>query len=394
MHSASWKDIQWPAKLSHVPKEIFVREDVFEEEIRRIYHGPEWHPVAHAGEIPNIGDFKTYTLARVPLLITRGKDNQVRAFYNSCSHRGNQVETASCGNKQEFECPYHRWLFDNSGQLIGCPRSQDDYTPGFSRADHPLVQPRTAIVHGIVFVTFSADTPSIEEFLQGLEPRLLNVMAGDGRIKLLGYQKVRIKTNWKVFGDNDAYHAPLLHSAFRLLNWQGGKGSQFALSHGHRGFVSELTLPKAQKLLKDASLIEYKGNDFAKGSCSVHLFPLFVAIRHMDSIALRFANPTSVDETEVHYAYFHHEDDDEEMIRHRIRQSSNLLGPCGMVSMEDLAVFHRMHIGSFTPGNAVFHKGVKDEYSVPTEYKQNDETANIPKWEYYKKIMGFVQEGK
>ena len=118
----------------------------------------------------------------------------------------------------------------------------------------------------------------------------------------------------------------------------------------------------------------------------------FAAVKHLDSIGLRYVNPRGVDRTELHFAYFGREDDDEEMTRHRVRQSSNLLGPCGMVSMEDAAMFQRLHIGSRTPGMAVFQKGVKDEYAMPREFSQNDEAVNILSWEYYRQVMGFEKE--
>ena len=81
-------------------------------------------------------------------------------------------------------------------------------------------------------------------------------------------------------------------------------------------------------------------------------------------------------------------------MRQRIRQSSNLLGPCGMVSMEDAAVFHRVHIGSNTPGAAVFLKGMKDEYTLNDTYTQNDETSNLPVWDRYCEVMGFHRKAR
>ena len=81
--------------------------------------------------------------------------------------------------------------------------------------------------------------------------------------------------------------------------------------------------------------------------------------------------------------------DDEELIRHRIRQSSYLLGPCGLVSMEDASVFHRIHVGNHTPGTVAFQKGVSDPGELSFDFKQNDETGNLPRWEHYRQVMGF-----
>jgi phenylpropionate dioxygenase-like ring-hydroxylating dioxygenase large terminal subunit len=389
-----WPPVVWPAKATEVPKDIFIREDIYQEELSRIFRGPEWFPVAHVSEIPNIDDFKTCTVGEVPLIVARDPQNEVHVLYNSCSHRGAQVETRPYGNRRLFQCPYHRWSFNAKGELVGCPLQPGD-SVNFKRENHPLGRPRIGIVHGLVFVTMSDDAPSLEVFLDGYEDKLTNVMGGDGRLRLLGYHKSLLNANWKTYHDNDAWHAPLLHTAFRLLNWQGGKGRQFANARGHRGFESQLAVPDGRSFLSDPSLIEYRGGNInEKGSCSLHLFPLFAAVKHLDTIGLRFVNPRGVDQTELVFAYFGREDDDEAMTRHRVRQSSNLLGPCGMVSMEDAAVFQRLHIGSRTPGMQVFQKGVKDEYAMPTEFSQNDESPNILSWEYYREVMGFEKASK
>ena len=389
-HEPDTLAIRWPAKINHVPKDVFVRQDVYEQEQKRIFRGMEWHGIGHVCEVPNKGDFRTTSIGEVPLLITRDQTGAVHVFYNACSHRGAQLETAESGNKKDFVCPYHRWRFDGAGRLAGTP-DPEDYTPGFKRENYPLGAPRFAILHGIIFVTLHADTPPLEEVLEGYVDHVAEVLGGDGNLRLLGYQKLRFKGNWKTYRDNDAYHAPLLHSAFRMLNWQGGEGRQFANARGHRGYVSQLSLPPDNGFLKDPSIIAHIGGG-PRTSASLMMFPVFSVIRHMNVINLRYINPRGVDQTDIIFAYFCREEDDEELVRHRIRQSSNLLGPCGMVSMEDVAVFHRLQIGCQTPGQAVFQKGVHDEYNMSYEYRQNDETGNLPAWERYRQVMGFDKE--
>ncbi|HCO42849.1 MAG TPA: (2Fe-2S)-binding protein [Gammaproteobacteria bacterium] len=383
--------VRWPAKINEIPKDIFDREDIFRMELERIFYGPEWHPVAHTGEIPNPGDFKTFHIGERPLLVVHGLDGQVRVFYNACSHRGTLLETNNRGNKTEFECPYHRWLFDSTGALRGCP-GKDDFSPSFRQEETGLEELRTAIVGGLIMTTLHPDTPDIDTWLGRTKPALLQLLGGDGRLRLLGYQKVSYDCNWKAYVDNDGYHAPLLHLAFKMLNWQGGGGTQFATENGHLAFQSELKVPNNPDFLRDPSLIEFKGTQSSKGSIIVSLNPLTVMTKHLDMINVRFAVARSLLKTEVHYAYFAHVDDDEEMVRHRLRQSSNMLGPCGMVSMEDASIFLRVQHGNRTPGNAVFQKGVKQEHGMWLDFKQNDEAGNLPKWEYYRRVMGFERE--
>ena len=385
-------DVLWPAHTNEIPKEVFTRPEIFDEELKRIFYGPEWHPVAHESEIPNPGDFKTFFVGKVPLLINRAQDGKVRVFYNACSHRGNQLETASAGNKSEFECPYHRWLFKDDGELAGCP-AEAEFTPGFKRSDFPLSQPRTDMFYGLIFVTFSDQTPDLNSWLEDTHAGLSEALGLDGRLKLLGYQKVKYRTNWKAYTDNDGYHAPLLHSAFRMLNWQGAAGRQYSTrDRGHMIFTSSMTIAPKNTFLKDPSIVEFRGSDPTRGSRLAVLFPTFIATSHMDVISLRFVIVHSVDEIEVHYAYYAHQDDDAAMAHHRMRQSSNLLGPCGMVSMEDASVFHRIHIGNHTPGNVTFQKGVTDVNGLEQVCKQNDESGNLPRWEYYRRVMGFERQ--
>ena len=385
----------WSRKLNQIPKEVMVRKDLYELERARIFLGPEWHPIAHEGEIPQPADFKTMVFVQVPLLVTRDMAGKVHVLHNSCSHRGTQIETAFRGNRSSFECPYHRWVFSCDGRLNSCPKRGEGYTPDFNMADFPLRDVRTAIYKGLIFITFSEDTPSLEDYLENVAPTISKILCGDGRLELIGYQKALFQCNWKGYNDSDGYHAPLLHGAFRILNWQGGKGTQTVSSRrGHIGATSEISLPKdgGRSALQDPSIIEFKGGDDKNGSHVVKMFPIFVAVKHLDVINLRFAMPMGVGQTEIHYAYFAHADDSPEMRQHRIRQSSNLLGPCGFISLEDAAAFQRIHIGSGSPGFATFQKGVSNSYEFPPEYHQNEESSNIPKWEYYRKTMGFERK--
>ena len=389
METSPLANVTWPHKFTEVPKDVFVREDVYQLELEKIFYGAEWHAIAHESEVPNPGDFKAFELGEVPLLVVRGDDGEVRVFYNSCSHRATQVETKRMGNRKQFQCPYHRWTFNTRGELTGCPNNKE-FGPGFDKKDYPLGQIRTESFYGLIFVTMSPKTESLEEYLGDAAETLRNCLGGDGRLKLLGYQKVRYQSNWKGYVDGDGYHPPLLHAAFRLLNWQGGKGSQrLATKRGHRLVEAELTLQKDNGFLHDPSLIEFKGKPKPWGSLSVVLFPTFMVVTHLNQINVRFATPKGVDQVEVHYCYFAHADDDEELIRHKVRQGSNMLGPSGMVSMEDAAMFNRVHIGSHTPGLGVFQKGVRDPDHLQVDgFLQNDETPNMAFWEYYREILG------
>ena len=381
--------LRWPAEFNVLPKEVFHREDIYRLELERIFYGPEWHLMAHISEVPEPGDFKTLNLGEAPLLILRGDDGLVRVFNNSCPHRGTQLETHSRGNVPDITCPYHRWNFNNRGELLGAP-GIERFPDGFRKEDFGMRELRSEIRHGLVFTTCSAEAPSLASFLgEDGDAFLSKLLGGGAALTLLGYQKVVFATNWKEYGDNEGYHAPLLHRAFRLLRWQGGKGVQCVTKQGHKLIEAELKGSGNDGFLEDNSLVECRDPNVSRDSIVVNLFPMTVLTKHLDVINIRFAFPRSPDETESHYAYFGRADDDPQMHRHRLRQSSNLLGPSGLISLEDGAVFNRLHQGSNTLGTVGFQKGAGERLEAPCFVEQNDEASNLVRWERYRQIMGF-----
>ncbi len=384
------KDVfQWPKPINEVPKEVFLREDIYELELQKLFYGPVWHPVAHVSEVPNPGDYKTTYLGEVPLLVIRGDDNKVRIFQNACSHRGTMLVTGFMGNKPEFECPYHRWIFDQKGELRVCP-GDDNFPEDFSKSKFNLEGVHTEDFFGLLFVTLDPDNAQpLDQYLGRTAEHLQATLGGDGRLTLLGYQKVTYNANWKAYRDNDGYHPPLLHAAFRMLNWQGGKGFCAVEKNGNLALVSQLKEAGKTDVLKDDSVLKFRGVDPSKGSYVVVPSLMTVATKHLDMINVRFPMPRGVNKTEVHWAYFAHQDDDAEMVKHRLNQSSNLLGPSGLISLEDAAVFHRIQNAATTsPSSSYFLKGITKDMD-PYNGAQNDEVANTVWWEWYREQLGF-----
>lgn len=378
----------WPAAANEVPKVVFENEEIYRLELERLFYGPIWHPVAHEAEIPNAGDYKTTFVGELPIVVSRGEDNRVYALHNACAHRGTMLVTNFLGNRKVHECPYHRWAYDATGKLIGCPGT-DRFPASFKREDFGLKPIKLEILAGMVFVTLDPKTPPLDEQLGSTKAAFCASLGGDGRLKLLGYQKITYNANWKAYRDQDGYHAPLLHAAFKMLNWQGGRGTCYMERNGNMAMASELAIPPNSGFLKDPSLLEFKGVDPKVGSYVVAPSIVTITTKHLDMINIRFAMPKGRDKIEVHWAYFAHQDDDEEMVRHRLRQSSNLLGPSGLVSIEDAAVFNRIQkaLVAGTPNN-YFMKGVIEGVD-PINSGQNDESANLVWWEYYRGLMGF-----
>jgi anthranilate 1,2-dioxygenase large subunit len=380
--------VDWPERFNAIPKEIFHREDIYRWELEKIFYGEEWHPIAHRAEVPTPGDYKTAVVGEASVLVVHGTDGMLRVFLNSCPHRGTELKARGRGRSERIQCPYHRWTFNICGDLLGVP-GIDDFPPDFRKQDFGLRRLRMAEAFGLIFVTFSERTPELDEYLGDSKAYIGQALGGDGRLTLLGYQKVIYDCNWKIYNDNDGYHGPLLHTAFKLLQLQGGDGKQFMTEYAHKVNANELPPVKNTGFVKDFSVIESRDPVRGPTATIIALFPLGQMVKHVDVMNVRHAHPLSVSQTEVHYSYFAHQDDDPELFRHRVRQASNLLGPSGFVSIEDGAVFNRIQNGSHTGGIATYQKGARGPLKGAVVLDKSDEAGNIVRWARYREVMGF-----
>ena len=82
-------------------------------------------------QIPDPGDFVKYDIVHESIICVRGEDHKIRAFYNACQHRGNQLVTAEVGTLAggEFQCAYHGWRFDTTGECTWA-YDEDDFPQG------------------------------------------------------------------------------------------------------------------------------------------------------------------------------------------------------------------------------------------------------------------------
>jgi phenylpropionate dioxygenase-like ring-hydroxylating dioxygenase large terminal subunit len=329
----------------------------------------------------------------MPIMLVHGDDGEIRVFQNSCAHRGVQLVTCPRGHTPTIiQCPYHRWNYNLRGELVGAP-GQSDFSPEFRKELFGLRTIRAEEYLGIIFISLGTQTVPLEEWLGDTAPYIAKALNGDGRLRFLGYQKAFFDTNWKAYADNEGYHGPLLHAALRLLQFPKAEGVQFMTAFAHK--VNSAHYPGVPQLgfLKDYSLLEARDDKAVPQNTVISLFPLSIIVRNLDTLTLRYAFPIGPEQTEVHYAYFGHEDDDAELTRHRVRQGSNLAGPSGFITLEDGAVFNRIQVGSHTSGSVEFQKGVKNAAPMTAPYvlDKGDEAGNLVRWERYRNIMGFAR---
>jgi glycine betaine catabolism A len=144
-------------KSTTLPAEAYTDESVFRWEQERFFDG-SWVCVGRAGGLREAGDRRAVSLGRESVLLVRGEDDTLRAFYNVCRHRGHEllpVGGEACG--KFVRCPYHAWAYGLDGELKGAPGF--GRAGGFEKREFPLVPMRVVEWHGWLFANASGDAP-------------------------------------------------------------------------------------------------------------------------------------------------------------------------------------------------------------------------------------------
>ena len=204
-----------------LPIWCYTSERFAEAEKRQVFLST-WTMMARAEVVPNPGDYHAMSYMGVPLVVTRGKDEKVRVFANTCRHRGAKLVEGS-GNCKAFRCPYHFWSYGLDGRFIGAPNYKDpDGKPlidDSNKHEFSLVEIESGVWGGFIFVRFKEGAQTLEQHLGVLFDNLATHQLEDMRCA----RKViyEMDANWKCFVENyiDAYHIPYVHKD-SLAQWK------------------------------------------------------------------------------------------------------------------------------------------------------------------------------
>jgi len=198
-----------------VPIEILNNEDVYQEELKRIF-GQVWVYIGHESEVPEPGDYRQRTIGEDPFIFVHGEDGDHYVLFNSCRHRGANVCRAEKGNTTHFRCPYHGWTYDNTGELTGVPQKAAgfDHLEADEYGLHEV--PRVEAYNGLVFASMNADAPPLEEYLGGAT-WFLDMYFNLIDMEVIGDpHRWEVENDWKTPTENfsgDNYHIPMGHKS-------------------------------------------------------------------------------------------------------------------------------------------------------------------------------------
>lgn len=256
-----------------VHRDIFRDEFLFELEMKYIFES-NWVFLCHASQISRPHDFYTTHIGRQPVLVTRNAAGELKAFLNTCTHKGSLVCLTRAGNRKFHACTYHGWTFDTNGRCVSIKDHADAaYTPAFEAESHDLpAVPKLGEYRGWIFGSLNPDVLPLEEHLGDARVfiDLLVEQAPEGMELVRGNASYTFPGNWKLQVENclDGYHLNIAHKGFieitrRRIERAGAaykgpdieamfgvnlKTGSFGLKNGHALFFTENPAPEFRPL--------------------------------------------------------------------------------------------------------------------------------------------------
>ena len=323
----------------YLDNRIYTDPEVFETEMRTVL-SRTWRFVCHASELAGAHDFRLAQVAGHELVLVRGRDRVLRAFYNSCAHRGAPVVRKPCGRLEHglMTCFYHLWRYDDNGRCAGISRPSGYRDTPVSRENTSLKPVRVETLFDLVFVCLDENACSLREFLGEAVIEAIRTPFGLADLEVFHLHRTEIQANWKLFVETnyEGYHE-LLH----LLNRTTGVAQEHYLQRRwtsyQRGHVSfdpaSISYGNLDYEQRDADMMP--GME-ANGHVVINLFPDLLlncrsTVARVDSIM-----PLSPTRTLLECRGLGLSGDTEALRAMRVRHHNQVWGPTGINLAEDV----------------------------------------------------------
>ena len=167
----------------------------------------DWLFVGHDCELPKTGSYMTVQIGAYPVIIVRDAQGGIRAFHNSCRHRGSRICSAEKGTAAKLVCPYHQWTYELDGRLLFARQVGPDFKP----ADYGLKPVHCETVAGYIYICVADEAPDFTSFRNLVEPYLAPHNIKDAKVAF--ESSIIEKGNWKLVWENnrECYHCAANH---------------------------------------------------------------------------------------------------------------------------------------------------------------------------------------
>ena len=172
-----------------------------------------WQFAGHASQLTETGDYFTFDMAGESLFCIKGRDGEIRTFYNVCQHRAHQLVSGQ-GQTRVVVCPYHAWTYELTGELRAGPNIKA--VEGFDKSSICLTSVRTEVFLGFIFVNLDKDAKPMDEWFPNVRTELESYIPHWDTLAPLEWVEIPENCNWKVSVENysECYHCTLNHPTF------------------------------------------------------------------------------------------------------------------------------------------------------------------------------------
>jgi Rieske 2Fe-2S family protein len=212
--AARWRPAQEPmrellrtrARHHSLPQPFYADKAFFELDLQGIFYR-RWLFAGVTCEIPQPGSFFTLDIGPTSIIVARDRTSTIRAYFNTCRHRGSRICTAEKGRVGAFVCPYHQWTYDLTGTLRHAGRMHE----GFSIEGIGLRPVHVRTVAGTIYICLADEPPDFAPFAAALEPMLAPHDLANA--KLAHEAHIVERGNWKLVMENsrECYHCRSSH---------------------------------------------------------------------------------------------------------------------------------------------------------------------------------------
>ena len=272
--------------LPDIPLERYMDPRFYELEKKYLWP-KSWLLAGHVDELPEIGSYKQWDKCGDPVILVRGKDNRIRAFFNTCQHRGAAVVKGVIGTTKVLSCNFHAWTYDLAGQLIFVPEEHE--FPGLDKSEIKLTPLRCELWGNLIFINRDLQAPPLLQQLGKLTTELAHFDFEQRRLNaVLPYE---LKANWKICLEvfHESYHVDATHphTVSPMLDSRGSwiemwpNGHSMLMVPGRRGGGNAIldagsTSTDPRHEITRAGNISFTVFPNISGTCGEYQFPMLV----------------------------------------------------------------------------------------------------------------------
>ena len=187
-----------------------------------------WQVACREEDLPELGDSLVYDITSYSFLVVRA-ENGIKAFYNSCLHRGRALATCAKKRRSDIKCPFHGFTWNLDGSFREAPCQWD--FPHFRPKENSLPEVRVGLWGGFVFINMDENAPSLEDYL-GVLPAHFQRWPIENYVKIIHVQKI-LPVNWKVGVEAfiESYHSVQTHP--QIERFLASANSQYDILDEH-----------------------------------------------------------------------------------------------------------------------------------------------------------------